>query len=163
MRAVGWNSNYTKVDWNYLYFHQYFGLFYHNVFSVYWIHRFKVAVNGIFLLHSSYLLILCLVNQIDSKFLFGYFIYHDRFFSYQAKSRQVESARDAMFCGSKINFTEDRAVLHIALRNKCDKPIFVDGVDVMPKVKAVLQHMKEFTDEVTYLRVHNKLNKLNFV
>ncbi|KAK7572089.1 hypothetical protein V9T40_014561 [Parthenolecanium corni] len=65
-----------------------------------------------------------------------------------AKSRQVESARDAMFCGSKINFTEDRAVLHIALRNKCDKPIFVDGVDVMPKVKAVLQHMKEFTDEI---------------
>ncbi len=66
----------------------------------------------------------------------------------QAKSRNVEATRDAMFCGQKINFTEGRAVLHIALRNKCEKPIYVDGVDVMPKVKAVLQHMKEFTDEV---------------
>lgn len=68
----------------------------------------------------------------------------------QAKSRHVEELRDAMFCGSKINFTEDRAVLHIALRNKCDKPILVDGSDVMPKVKAVLQHMKAFTDEVIF-------------
>lgn len=75
------------------------------------------------------------------------------FFVNQAKSRQVESARDAMFCGSKINFTEDRAVLHIALRNKCDTPILVEGVDVMPKVKAVLQHMNEFTDEVPFLPI----------
>ena len=53
-----------------------------------------------------------------------------------------------MFTGEKINFTENRAVLHIALRSKCKKPILVDGVDVMPGVKAVLQHMKEFTEEV---------------
>lgn len=56
-----------------------------------------------------------------------------------------------MFCGSKINFTENRAVLHIALRNKCDQPILVDGVDVMPKVKAVLEHMKEFTEQVSII------------
>lgn len=53
-----------------------------------------------------------------------------------------------MFCGSKINFTEDRAVLHIALRHKCAEPIKVEGVDVIPKVNAVLKHIQEFTDEV---------------
>lgn len=64
----------------------------------------------------------------------------------------MEASRNAMFCGSKINFTENRAVLHIALRNKCDKPIIVDGVNVMPKVKAALQHMKEFTEEVSMIK-----------
>lgn len=62
----------------------------------------------------------------------------------------MEAIRDDMFCGSKINFTENRAVLHIALRSKCGKPIYVDGVDVMPKINAVLQHMKEFTEEVMF-------------
>lgn len=58
-----------------------------------------------------------------------------------------------MFCGQKINFTENRAVLHIALRNKCDAPILIDGTDVMPSVKAVLQHMKEFTDAVSTFHI----------
>jgi glucose-6-phosphate isomerase len=48
----------------------------------------------------------------------------------QARDRQVEQMRDAMFNGEKINFTEDRAVLHIALRNRSNRPIEVDGKDV---------------------------------
>ena len=44
-----------------------------------------------------------------------------------AKSRNVEAGRDSMFNGEKINFTEDRAVLHIALRNRSNKPIMVNG------------------------------------
>lgn len=46
------------------------------------------------------------------------------------KSRKVALARDAMFRGEKINFTEGRAVLHIALRNRSNTPILVDGKDV---------------------------------
>ncbi|XP_072388027.1 glucose-6-phosphate isomerase [Diabrotica undecimpunctata] len=65
-----------------------------------------------------------------------------------ARSRKVEAARDAMFNGSKINFTENRAVLHIALRNRSNRPILVDGKDVMPDVNAVLNHMKSFTEQV---------------
>ncbi|XP_015118174.1 glucose-6-phosphate isomerase isoform X2 [Diachasma alloeum] len=64
------------------------------------------------------------------------------------RARQIEKARDAMFAGKKINFTESRAVLHTALRNRQNTPIFVDGKDVMPDVNAVLQHMKEFTNQV---------------
>ncbi|CAH0597188.1 unnamed protein product [Chrysodeixis includens] len=65
-----------------------------------------------------------------------------------AKSRNVEKARDAMFSGEKINFTEDRAVLHIALRNRQNRPILVGGKDVTPDVNAVLAHMKEFSGQV---------------
>ena len=48
----------------------------------------------------------------------------------QAKAREVEKFRDDMFAGAKINFTEDRAVLHVALRNRSNKPIMVEGKDV---------------------------------
>eukprot|EP01060_Flectonema_neradi_P024011 TRINITY_DN3248_c0_g1_i1.p1 TRINITY_DN3248_c0_g1~~TRINITY_DN3248_c0_g1_i1.p1 ORF type:complete len:616 (+),score=117.23 TRINITY_DN3248_c0_g1_i1:74-1921(+) len=65
-----------------------------------------------------------------------------------AKSRNVEEMRDRMFAGEKINFTENRAVLHTALRNQSGEPILVDGKDVMPDVKAVLEHMKEFSEQV---------------
>ncbi|CAK1590935.1 unnamed protein product [Parnassius mnemosyne] len=65
-----------------------------------------------------------------------------------AKSRGVEQARDAMFSGEKINFTENRAVLHVALRNRQNKPILVNGADVTPDVNAVLAHMKEFSQQV---------------
>ena len=65
-----------------------------------------------------------------------------------AKSRKVEAGRDSMFGGEKINFTEDRAVLHIALRNRSNKPILVGGKDVMTDVNAVLDHMGEFCNEV---------------
>lgn len=53
-----------------------------------------------------------------------------------------------MFSGEKINFTEDRAVLHIALRNRANTPIMVNGEDVMPSVNAVLAHMKDFCGKV---------------
>src|SRR5437867_2520614 len=62
-----------------------------------------------------------------------------------ARQSDVEGWRDRMFAGEKINFTENRAVLHIALRNRSDQPILVDGKDVMPDVKAVLAHMKSFS------------------
>lgn len=65
-----------------------------------------------------------------------------------AKQADVEGWRDKMFAGDKINFTEDRAVLHIALRNRSDRPIFVDGADVMPDVRAVLAKMRAFTDRL---------------
>merc|ERR1719187_1244434 len=65
-----------------------------------------------------------------------------------AKERDVENARDAMFSGEKINFTEDRSVLHIALRNRSNVPMKVGGADVMPDVNAVLKHMKEFCQQV---------------
>lgn len=48
----------------------------------------------------------------------------------QARDRNVEGMRKAMFAGEKINFTEDRAVLHIALRNRSNTPIIVEGKDV---------------------------------
>ncbi len=51
---------------------------------------------------------------------------------------------NAMFAGEKINTTEHRAVLHTALRNKSNKPIYVDGKDVMPDIKAVLEKMRIF-------------------
>ncbi len=53
-----------------------------------------------------------------------------------------------MFNGDKINTTEDRAVLHVALRNRSDQPIMVDGKDVMPLVNGVLRHMREFATAV---------------
>src|SRR5213082_2714330 len=51
-----------------------------------------------------------------------------------------------MFAGEKINVTEDRAVLHVALRNRSNRPILVDGKDVMPEVNRVIAHMKEFSE-----------------
>ncbi|WKX89414.1 hypothetical protein Q1695_008795 [Nippostrongylus brasiliensis] len=65
-----------------------------------------------------------------------------------ARSRNVEDMRLAMFGGEKINFTENRAVLHIALRNRSNRPIKVNGKDVMPDVNRVLDHMKEFCDQI---------------
>jgi glucose-6-phosphate isomerase len=55
---------------------------------------------------------------------------------------------EAMFAGEKINRTENRAVLHVALRNRPDRPILVDGRDVMPDVRAVLERMAAFADRV---------------
>lgn len=66
-----------------------------------------------------------------------------------AKSRGVEAARDNMFSGSKINYTEDRAVLHVALRNRSNTPIKVVGKDVMPEVNRVLDKMKSFCQTLT--------------
>ncbi|MFM9834870.1 MAG: glucose-6-phosphate isomerase [Methylophilaceae bacterium] len=65
-----------------------------------------------------------------------------------AREANIETWRDRMFAGEKINITENRAVLHTALRNRSNAPIMVDGKDVMPEVNAVLKHMREFTEQV---------------
>jgi glucose-6-phosphate isomerase len=65
-----------------------------------------------------------------------------------ARSANVEAKRDAMFAGERINVTENRAVLHVALRAPRDEAITVDGDDVVPEVHAVLDHMEAFSDDV---------------
>lgn len=61
---------------------------------------------------------------------------------------KFDEMRKSFFSGEKINTTEKRAVLHTALRYKGNSPIYVDGKDVMPEVRAVLKHMEEFTNLV---------------
>jgi len=60
----------------------------------------------------------------------------------------LQSAIESMFTGQKINATEDRAVLHVALRNRSNSPIIVDGENVMPEVNAVLDQMKDFSEQL---------------
>lgn len=60
----------------------------------------------------------------------------------------LAQAKEAMFSGEKINYTENRAVLHTALRNRSNTPVLVDGKDVMPEVNAVLAKMKAFCQRV---------------
>jgi glucose-6-phosphate isomerase len=63
-----------------------------------------------------------------------------------AEETKVQQAIEQMFAGVKINQTENRAVLHIALRNRSNSPIMVDGADVMPEVNKVLDQMKNFSE-----------------
>ena len=65
-----------------------------------------------------------------------------------ARASGVPEARRAMFGGEKLNWTEGRAVLHVALRNLNDSPILVDGEDVMPEVNAVLEQVRAFSEAV---------------
>jgi glucose-6-phosphate isomerase len=65
-----------------------------------------------------------------------------------ARECGVNEAIDAMYSGEKINVTEGRPVLHIALRNRSNTPVYVDGKDVMPDVNSVLAHMKEFSEAI---------------
>ena len=65
-----------------------------------------------------------------------------------AKAAKVEEKRDAMFRGDIINITEERAVLHTALRNRGNRAILVDGKDVMPDVNGVLDAMGAFADGI---------------
>ena len=65
-----------------------------------------------------------------------------------AKESALDEAINAMFTGEKINRTENRAVLHTALRNRSNTPVYVDGKDVMPEVNAVLAKMNAFCDRV---------------
>mgnify|MGYP000103160455 CR=1 FL=1 len=67
-----------------------------------------------------------------------------------AKASDLKEKIQAMFTGEHINNTEDRAVLHIALRNRGNERYFVDGEDVMPKVQSVLNRMRNFVN-----RIHN--------
>lgn len=65
-----------------------------------------------------------------------------------AEAADVAAKRDAMFAGEPINTTEGRAVLHTALRNQSGRPVIVDGVDVMPEIKAVLARMSAFAEGI---------------
>ena len=64
------------------------------------------------------------------------------------KEAKVGDLRDRMFRGEKINLTENRAVLHIALRRPADQPLTVDGHNIMPEVEKVRQQMKVFSEKV---------------
>jgi glucose-6-phosphate isomerase len=76
-----------------------------------------------------------------------------------AQARGLQQRIAAMFAGEKINVTENRAVLHIALRNLSDRPILVDGQDVMQEVRASLAKMRNFVDGVHGGRVHGATGK----
>ncbi|MBS1531476.1 MAG: glucose-6-phosphate isomerase [Bacteroidetes bacterium] len=65
-----------------------------------------------------------------------------------ARECRVKEAAEAMFSGERINVTENRPVLHIALRNRSNKPIYVDGKDVMEDVNRVLNQMKTFSEAI---------------
>ena len=65
-----------------------------------------------------------------------------------ARQAQVENQREKMFAGGRINFTEHRAVLHTALRNRSERPMMIDGRDVMPDVRRVLSHIRDFVNRV---------------
>jgi glucose-6-phosphate isomerase len=65
-----------------------------------------------------------------------------------ARQAGLAERTEQMFTGQKINTSEHRAVLHVALRNRSNRPILVDGQDVMPEVNAVLKHIRDFTEAV---------------
>ncbi len=65
-----------------------------------------------------------------------------------AQAAGVPDQAQRMFTGQKINWTENRAVLHVALRNRSNRPIMVDGSDVMPQINAVLDQMKGFSEAI---------------
>jgi glucose-6-phosphate isomerase len=65
-----------------------------------------------------------------------------------ARQANLATHIEAMFSGEKINITENRAVLHVALRNRTNRPILVDGQDVMPEVNRVLARMRRFSEAV---------------
>ncbi len=65
-----------------------------------------------------------------------------------ANECELQDAIESMFTGQKINVTEDRSVLHVALRNRSNTPIITDGENVMPEVNAVLGQMKDFSEKV---------------
>ncbi len=94
--------------------------------------RFSVEAAGLFLDYSK--------NRIDADTI--------RLLAGLARARNVEARRDAMFRGDKINVSENRAVLHVALRAPSDWKIVVDGEDVVPEVHGVLDKMAAFSDKV---------------
>jgi glucose-6-phosphate isomerase len=65
-----------------------------------------------------------------------------------AKECKLDEAIKAMFSGAKINQTENREVLHVALRNQSNTPILIEGKDIMPEVNAVLAKMEKFSDSI---------------
>ena len=75
-----------------------------------------------------------------------------------ARETAVARKRDQMFAGAIINTTEGRAVLHTALRNRANRPVLVDGKDVMPEVNAVLAAMTAFANEVRQSKITDVVN-----
>ena len=65
-----------------------------------------------------------------------------------ARQSNLKENIESMFCGEKINITEGRSVLHVALRNRSNTPILVDGQDVMPEVNRVLEKIRQFSNTV---------------
>jgi len=65
-----------------------------------------------------------------------------------AEESKLKAAIEAMFAGEKINQTENRAVLHTALRNFSGKPVMADGEDIMPDIQRVLNQMKLFSNRI---------------
>ena len=65
-----------------------------------------------------------------------------------AKQSGLKDWTEKMFNGEKINYTENRAVLHTALRNRSDEPIYVDGQDIMPEVKSELEKMRQYSEAI---------------
>lgn len=94
--------------------------------------RLSVEAAGLFLDYSK--------NRLDGRTL--------ELLAQLARERGVERLRDAMFAGEKINLTENRAVLHTALRAPRNKPFTLDGQDVTGDVHAVLDRIKTFSDSV---------------
>ncbi len=75
------------------------------------------------------------------------------------EQQDVTGWRERMFRGEKINTAENRSVLHVALRNRSNEPILVDGEDVMPAINAELEHMREFTRRVRSCEWHGYTGK----
>ena len=94
--------------------------------------RFHAEFGDLFLDYSK--------NRIDAK---GMALLFDL-----AREAKLADNIEAMFSGKKINETENRAVLHVALRNRSNTPIVVDGKDVMPEVNRVLDQMAAFARKV---------------
>ncbi|MBK0416148.1 glucose-6-phosphate isomerase [Chromobacterium haemolyticum] len=94
--------------------------------------RYALEVGGLFLDYSK--------NRITDETLKG--------LMQLARESGLPAKIKAMFKGEKLNSTENRAVLHVALRNRTNSPIHVDGEDVMPKVNSVLERMGKFAHAV---------------
>ena len=94
--------------------------------------KFSIAFNDILLDYSK--------NRIDDETV--------ALLIQLAKECRVKDAAEAMFSGERINATENRPVLHIALRNRSNSPIYVDGQDVMKDVNKVLDQMKNFSEAI---------------
>src|SRR5690606_30176389 len=94
--------------------------------------EFSASACGILLDYSK--------NRVDGKAMAALFDL--------ARAAGVEERRKAMWKGDHINVTEDRAVMHMALRYMGDKPVKVDGEDVMPHVRSVLSAIRDFSEQV---------------
>jgi glucose-6-phosphate isomerase len=94
--------------------------------------RLSVEAAGLFLDYSK--------NRLDGRTL--------ELLAQLARERGVERLRDAMFAGEKINLTENRAVLHTALRAPASRPFTLDGQDISADVHGVLDRIKTFSDSV---------------